>query len=270
MSTEEVVPTQTNPLLAALRIPGETFRLPSQGLFYKEGVLDDSVRNGEVEVYPMTAIDEIIISTPDKLLSGRALMEVFAHCVPQIKNSTELLAKDVDFLMVCLRMVSFGQFMNVVYTHNCEHGRENTYSVDLQDMIRRTRSMDPTSVKQEYKCVLSSGQIATLKPMTYGDIIALYQNTMVVKTNETEDASEAEKMVIDAIVSIIQDVDGISDKKLLTEWARHISLGDKKKIQEAIQSVSEWGVDLRSNQVCFDCGEPVELRISANPVNFFI
>jgi len=268
MSEEKNVLTPVNPLISALRIPGETFRLPSQGLFYEEGVFDESVKNGEIEIYPMTTIDEIIISTPDKLLSGKAISEIFQHCIPQIKNAYKLLAKDVDYLMVCLRMVSFGQFMEVVYTHNCKNAKEHTYNVDLQAMIRAAKSIDPTLFTQEYTCTISNGQKVTLKPMAYGELIELYQNTMVQKT-DTTDELEAEKMIVDTLVSVIKDVNGVTEKEFIREWARKISLGQKKQIQEAMHAVSEWGVDMKSPQICKDCKKEVELRVSANPVNFF-
>lgn len=266
---DQEVNVTPNPLMAALRIPGESFRLPSQGLFCETDTLAEDVKNGELEIYPMTAIDEIIISTPDKLLSGKAISEVFQHCIPQIKNASALLAKDVDFLMVCLRMVSFGQFMEVEYTHFCENAKLQTYTIDLQSIIKQTKSIDPTTIAQEYSTILSNGQVVTLKPMTYGDVIGLYQNTMMIKTEENLEEQDAEKLVIDAIVSIIKDVNGISDKTFIKEWARNISLGQKKQIQEAIQSVSDWGIDMKTNQICKDCGEQIELRVSANPVNFF-
>jgi hypothetical protein len=258
-----------NPLMTALRVPGETFRLPSHGLFYNEGVLDETVKNGEVEVYPMTAIDEIIISTPDKLLSGKAISEVFAHCIPQIKNTHQLLAKDVDFLMVCLRMVAFGQHMEVLYTHNCENAVEHTYSIDLQSIIRSTKSIDPTTLNQEYTCNLTNGQVVLLRPMTYGDIIELYQATMSMNSDDT-DSEDAAKLVIATLVSVIRQVNDITDKKLIHEWASALALGHKKKIQEGIQSASTWGVDMSSIQVCPDCGEQTELRVNTNPISFFI
>ncbi|MGZ8924647.1 MAG: T4 family baseplate hub assembly chaperone [Nitrososphaeraceae archaeon] len=258
-----------NPLLLRIKLPGETFRLPSQGLFYTNGELDSFVKNGEVEIYPMTAIDEIIISTPDKLLSGKAIEEVLSHCVPEITNARQMLAKDVDFLMVCLRRVSFGQFMEVNYTHNCEHATEHVYSVDLQQMIRNTKAIDPTTLKDEYVCELDNGQVVRLKPMTYGDIIDLYQDTMILKVDVTDEKS-AEKLIINTMASVIKDVDGITDQEQIKEWLGKIKLGWKSKIQEAIQSATEWGIDMKSIQKCPDCGEVVELKISANPVNFFI
>ena len=39
-----------NPLLQKIRLPGRIFQLPSRGLFYKNGELDESVKNGEIHV----------------------------------------------------------------------------------------------------------------------------------------------------------------------------------------------------------------------------
>jgi hypothetical protein len=284
---DEINVLTPNPLMDALRIPGETFRLPSRGLFCEDGVLDGSVVNGEVEVYPMTTIDEIIISTPDKLLSGKAITEIFARCIPQITDASKLLAKDVDFLMVCLRMVSFGRYMDVTYTHNCElptppegtspelitqihekYRREHTYSVDLQSMINKAKSIDPTTLNQEYVITLANGQVVTLKPMSYGDVIKLYQNTMLSKEDTTDEA-EAEKLIVETILSVVKHVNGINNPEHLRQWATKLPLGMRRKIQESITNVSSWGIEMDSPQMCKDCKKPIVLKISANPVSFF-
>ena len=49
----------------------------------------------------------------------------------------------------------------------------------------------------------------------------------------------------------------------------HLKLGWKKELQLAIQAVSDWGIDMKSQHICKDCGEALELRVSANPINFF-
>lgn len=257
-----------NPLLEKLRIPGTTFRLPSQGLFYDVGVLDPSVKNGEVEVYPMTAMDEIIFATPDKLLSGKAITEVFTRCIPQVKNAMRLLSKDVDFLMVCLRMVSFGQFMPVTYTHSCEHGKENEYQIDLDALIKASKQIDPTTINKEYTCTIPNGQVVTLKPLTYEDIVELYQTTLLLKNDELSD-EEAERIVVSTMSSILGDVDGIKEKALIIEWLKQIPIGWKKQIEQAAQEVSQWGVDFMVKRKCQDCKEVIEISVTANPVNFF-
>lgn len=269
---EEINVLTPNPLLAALRIPGETFRLPSHGLFYDDKVLDASVKNGEVEVYPMTAIDEIIINTQDKLLSGKAISEVFARCIPQIKQPHKILAKDVDFLLVCLRMVSFGQFMEVVYTHQCKGAKQHNYMVDIQEMIKQTKSIDPVSLTEEYVCKLDNGQVVYLKPMTYGDIILLYQDAIMTKTDDDQsedDEEEAKQMMINTLSSVISRVDNVTDVNFIKEWLSGLKLGYKKQIQQAVSKLGDWGIEMTSKQICGDCGEDLTLHISANPVNLF-
>lgn len=46
-------PKPVNPLLSRIQMPGETFALPSGGVFYTHGELDDSVVNAEVRVHPI-------------------------------------------------------------------------------------------------------------------------------------------------------------------------------------------------------------------------
>lgn len=258
-----------NPLLERLRIPGETFRLPSQGIFYTNGELSGDVKNGEVEVHPMTAKDEIVLNTPDKLLSGKAIEEIFLRCIPQVLKPRELLAKDVDFLLVCLRMVSLGQFMDVSYQHSCPGALRHTYSVDLQQIIRTTKSIDPTTVSEEYKTTLPNGQIVVLTPLTYGSVIELYQHTAMTKTeNITEE--EANTMVINALAGVIKQVDSVIDRDFIYEWVTDLPMGWKRSLETAAQKITQWGVDFTTEQVCKDCKERMEVQVAANPVSFFM
>lgn len=264
--TEQTKPV--NPLLDRLRMPGATFKLPSQGIFYTNGELDESVKNGEVEVYPMTAIDEIIMSTPDKLISGKAIQEVFQRCIPQIQKPADLLAKDVDFLMVALRSVSFGDTMEVTYQHDCEGGLNHTYNVNLQQMIRATKTVDPTLISKEYSHTLPNGQQVTLKPLTYGNIVELYQMTAMTKAQELSE-DDAEKLIVNTLASVIARVDEISDREMIREWVAKLPLGWKRQVETTAQSVTQWGVDFTSKQKCKDCKQHMDVHVTANPVSFF-
>jgi len=261
--------TPTNPLMAKLRIPGETFRLPSQGLFYTNGELADGVERGEVEVYPMTAQDEIVLNTPDKLLSGRAILEVFAKCVPQVLKPADLLAKDVDFLMLCLRIVSFGPTMEIEYTHTCDHGESHDHVVALSAFVKSVRELDPTSLTREYQLTMENGQVVSLKPLSYGSILELYKVSAMTKTSDLS-VEDAEVLVIDALVGVVRDVDGVSDSSNIREWVKSIPLGWKRRIEATAQSVSSWGVKMDASIVCPDCGETVVVPITTNPVSFFM
>jgi len=68
-----------NPLKAYFRRPAIYLKLPSEGKYYPQGSVDIPV-NGEVAVYPMTAVDEITTKTPDALFNGSAVVEIIKSC----------------------------------------------------------------------------------------------------------------------------------------------------------------------------------------------
>ena len=109
-------PQTKNPLIERSRIPGEIHRLPSRGIFYTNGELDGSVRDGELQIFPMTLIDEITMKSPDLLFSGDAVKQVLGRCVPQVLKPGQLLSKDVDFLMLVIRKASYGD-LEINYKH---------------------------------------------------------------------------------------------------------------------------------------------------------
>lgn len=267
--TQENTFESSNPLLDKLRIPGATYRLPSQGIFYTNGELDPSVKNGEVEVYPMTAMDEIIISTPDKLLSGKAITEVFSRCIPQILKPSQLLSKDVDYLMCCLRLVTFGDTITVNYHHSCEGAKSHEYTVNILPIVRAAKQIDPTTVSSSFTLTMPNGQVVILNPLRYDAVIKLYELTAMMKDEDQLTDQEAKELVVGSLTNIIQSVDGTTDKKMIEEWVMGIPLGWKKQIQRSAQTTNEWGVDLKETKQCQDCGQDIVLEVAANPVSFF-
>ena len=66
----------TNPLSQYFHTPKVYAQLPTRGKFYPSDFLTLAV-NGEIAVYPLTAIDQIMLKTPDAMLNGDALLSVF-------------------------------------------------------------------------------------------------------------------------------------------------------------------------------------------------
>jgi len=257
----------TNPLLANLRIPGETFRLPSHGLFYVDGELDDNVKNGEVHVYPMTSLDEIVFKTPDMLFTGEALRQVFARCIPQVKKPTELLAKDVDFLLTCLRMITYGSEITLLYTHNCENAKSREYDVPLRPIIQEAKAIDPTTITSTFTVRLENGQTVKLKPSTFATMLEFSQAFDV--GNKMPSLEELQKSVVNVLVDIIASVDDVTDKALIREWATKIPAGWVRQLTAAIEQVGNWGATFETHQNCKDCGQLITIEFNTNPVSFF-
>lgn len=263
-----------NPLLQRVRIPGETFTLPSQGLFYKDGELDPSVTNGEVYIFPMVTIDEIVFKTPDKLYSGEAIVEVFNRCVPSVKKPLRLLAKDVDFIMVCLRKLTYGDSMEISYKHDCEEAKRQTYTISMSPFMQNTRRIDPTTLSKVFKITLPNDQVVMVEPPRFDSILKIYRSAsesgisnLASKENDFE---LMRRDLTETFVGMISSVDDISDKNLISEWIQQLPAGWMRKISNLIEASGEWGPNFDTHITCKDCGKDATVSTPINPLAFFI
>lgn len=250
------------------RLPGETFQLPSQGLFYKDGELDDSVVNGEVHVYPMTGLDEIIFRSPDKLLSGQAINEVFARCIPQIKKCNRLLSKDVDFLLMALRMVTYGPEVEIIFTHTCENAKQHHYMVPIRPLLAATKMIDPTTISDQYNITIQSGQHVCLRPSLFENTIMLYQSTLNAASDS--EMQEMHQRLLDVLIGMIVSVDDVADSKLIGEWVRNLPANWLRDLSLRAKSSADWGVEQIAQIKCRDCGTELPIEVPINPINFFM
>jgi phage FluMu protein Com len=107
--------------------------LPSGGAFYPEGALN-MPPNGEIPVYPMTAIDEITYRTPDALFNGQATVSVIQSCVPSIIDPWSIPAMDVDTILISIRIASYGHNMEI--ESQCPHCKnQDTFGTDLRTVL---------------------------------------------------------------------------------------------------------------------------------------
>ena len=261
----EPVAPPVNPLLQKLHIPAEIHRIPSGGQLYDPGVL--SGEGGEVHVYPMTAIDELEIKSPDLLFSGEALINVIRRCVPDVLNPEELFIRDVDFLMLVIRKATFGSTYEIPHTHTCEDAKEHTYGVELGNIISAAKSINPIDFKRISQLTIGSDDVkynVTLSPMRLKHMIKLMQ---VVDTANTQ--SERSEKLFSAMVMLIRDIDGITDEKSIFDLLSAIPTTWAEEIATRADELGQWGANFTTPTKCKDCGSEVELHVNINPLSFF-
>lgn len=262
--------TPTNPLLERARLPGQTFSIPSKAVFYTHGEVDDSViaSKGEVVVYPMVTMDEIAMKTPDKLLNGTAITDVFKRCIPQILQPLDLLSKDIDYLLICLRKITFGDQYRFEHKHDCENAKEHSYEIHLDSLINEAKTINLKKAKTDYTLTLPNGQVVSLSPPKYFQMLKFFQAFGPQGNTEVSD-EELTQEIIRTTISMIDNVDGINDKQMILEWAQSIPAGFAHSIGERVNEVSSWGANLERKIKCKDCGMEVEVHVSLNPLDFF-
>jgi hypothetical protein len=293
---KRVRPSMPNPLLNRFnKMPPETFRMPSHGALYINGELDDEVTDGEVIVYPMTTVDEITMRSPDMLFQGTAIENVFRRCIPQVKKPFDLLSNDIDFLLVCLRMVTYGNTIDIYWEcPKCKNGEDHdhtkddehliteqlhegqetkrvdliesrpVYTINLQKFLVET---DPLDINDEkFKVTLSTGEVVQLRPSTYGEMLQLYQ----FDPNNKKTPEELTEFIMNGLLAVIQNVDGHGNKKHIKEWAEHLEAPVIKKLHEQVTTANDWGIAEEYTFTCKKCEYTTNTAIPLNPINFFI
>jgi hypothetical protein len=151
-----------NPLRQFFRRPSVFLTLPSGGKYYADGVINQT-ENGELPVYPMTAIDEITARTPDALFNGEAVTQIIQSCVPDVLQPWAINNIDLDAILIAIRSASGDN--NMEMDSQCPKCEEvNPYTIDLNNVLPQLRSPDFT------KTLDISGLKIKFKPLTYKEL----------------------------------------------------------------------------------------------------
>jgi hypothetical protein len=200
-----------NPLKQYFRRPALYLTLPSKGHGYAEGVIEFP-ENGELPIYPMTAIDEITSRTPDALYNGVAIAEIIKSCVPAIKKPWEILNLDLDPILVAIRIATSGQLMEIEsYCDSCKE--TSKYDVNLSGMLAEFKPGD-------YEKPLAMDDIQVkFKPLSY---------------REVNDANTAQFEIQRALNSL-DNIENIEERN--------------KKTSEIMNSINELTINLMINTI---------------------
>ena len=94
------------------RQPKIYLKLPSNGNFYPSNPMEKT-GSGELPIYSMTAKDEIMIKTPDALMSGDATVDVIKSCCPMIDDPWSMPSIDLDAVLIAIRIATYGEKMEL-------------------------------------------------------------------------------------------------------------------------------------------------------------
>ena len=166
------MPNSSNPLAQYFRQPAIYLRLPSGGAFYPKGTLE-LTPNGELPVYPMTALDEITYRTPDALFNGQAVINVIQSCVPNIKNAWAMPSVDLNAVLTSIRIASYGHELGI--DSACPAcSEENEYEVDLRLLLDDIKPQDFSS------------------PLTFGDLTVVFKPMSYEESNKNSSRQRSE------------------------------------------------------------------------------
>ena len=271
-----------NPLRQFFRQPAIYFRLPSQGQYWAPGALN-MPENGELPVYPMTAIDEISYRTPDALFNGQAVINVVQSCVPDIKDAGKIPNMDLNPLMVAIRIASYGHNMDIGSTcPACKN--EDEFSADLRVILDNLHCPD-------YSKTMNLGDLQIIfKPSTYEE-----QNKSAMEQFEKQkflqqlgdgDFSEEErsrvlseslKQITDLTMNLISksiaaiQVPGatVTDHEQIKEFLRETDRQVFTKIRDHVIELTQESQIKPLNVECTECNHKYTQEINMDMSSFF-
>lgn len=269
-----------NPLQQYFRQPKIFISLPSQGVYSKPGTIDGDVNN--LPVYGMTGMDEIIIKTPDALITGESTVKVIISCCPSIKDPWGLSALDLDLVLSAIRIATYGKELGLSSTcPACEE--ENDYDVDI------TKIIDHFSKCHYDNKVVVGDLVIKTQPLTYKqstdfNLKNFELQQKISQVEFVEDKDEKQKKInalwqelaevqrtifATAIESVETQTTTVTERGFIDEWL----LNCDKEVITAIRDHLDnnrkaWALP-KYHVSCMNCKHEFDLSIDLDQSNFF-
>lgn len=271
-----------NPLKQYFRRPAIYLKLPSEGKYYAQGSIE-LPQNGEVPVYPMTAVDEITTKTPDALFNGNAVVDIIKSCVPAIKDPWQIPLIDLDPILVAIRTATNGNSLDIQSKcPNCDE--EASYGVNLGSLLSTLR-------KGNYETPIRLQDLEfKFRPLSFSQINKINQDQFEVQAiinnldniqNEDERAIKSKEtmdkltemslhLVAQTIESISTPTTIVTEKEFITDFLKNC----EKQTYEALR---ETAIKMRqSSEIkpldikCIHCSHEYSQPLILNPTDFFV
>ena len=267
-----------NPLAKFYRQPKVYISLPSNGIFYDQDTFQGDPFN--VPVFGMTGMDEILMQTPDALLSGDSTVKVIESCCPSIKDAWNLVSIDLDVILAAIRIATFGNSMDVRHVCPKCHA-ENDYSVDVSEIIDHFKTYRFTSSAK------LPGLTAKLQPLTYRQSTkyALQNFELQQKLAQLTDSEEHKAMLADIFKQLgeiqqsvyadsVESVDTgsevVSEREFIQDWVKNIDRTTLELIKQAIKVNRDAAVPPAKSVQCDVCNEVSHVNIEMDHSSFFV
>ena len=271
-----------NPLQQYFRQPKIFISLPSQGVYNKPGSITGDVNR--IPVFGMTGMDEILMKTPDALLSGESTVTVINSCCPAIVDPWDLSSLDIDIVLAAIRIATYGGIMNITNTcTNCN--TPSDYELEVSKLIDHY-----STCSYDNKLVLNDLTII-VRPLCYQQTtdfsvrnFQLQQQMAQVYTMKDDEPEKKVEMTRiyqelaslrnDVFAAGIESIDTgkttVTERAYIAEWLDNVDSAVMKAITKHIESnQARWATPAHKVK-CNNCEHEDSLTIDLDQSNFFV
>jgi hypothetical protein len=270
-----------NPLRQYFRRPAVHLRLPSKGKYYADHVID-TPPTGELPVYPMTAIDEITVKTPDALFNGSAIPELIKSCIPDIKDPWAINNVDLDAVLISIKAATGDGEMDLdTICPACEE--ESKYGVSLVGMLTQLKDGD-----YDKEFVINDLSIK-FRPLTYREMNSASINQFEIQkvfnsveqiTDDREKAERAKsaimliteltmKLLANAIEYIGTPSARVEETEYILDFLQNCDKESYNKIKDYHAKLKEDTTIKPLQLTCMSCSHKYEQPFTLNTADFF-
>lgn len=269
-----------NPLQQYFRQPKIFLKLPSMGVYNAPGSIDGAVDN--IPVFGMTGMDEILLKTPDALISGESTVRVIQSCCPNIKDGWQVSNLDIDALLVAIRIATYGNNMTVGYVcKNCSTDLD--FDVELPKILEHFNSCSYDSK------VVVGDLVVKLRPLNYKEVTDFNLENFVLQKRlmqalDLKDEDEKQKHMTEifkdlgllqnkVFVAGIESVETpngvVNEYAFIKEWLENADKDLFDKLKEHIDKNNEqWRIP--PNKIkCDNCGHEDSFIVELDQASFF-
>ena len=269
-----------NPLQQYFRQPKIFIKLPSNGVYNKPGVFTGDTTN--VPIFGMTGMDEIIMKTPDALITGESTVKVIESCCPAIKDAWEITTLDLDIILSAIRIATYGNGISI--KHKCEHcDTDNDYELDLTKLIDHFNH-----ITYDNRVVLKD-VVVKLRPLTYKEVtqfglrhFQLQQQLTQVKLLEDEDEKSKKisalyvefgglqaEIYSASVESIEAGNTVVHERAFIDEWLKNTEKSTFEQLSKHIDNTKDlWQVPPQPTE-CGECHKENMIRVNLDHSYFF-
>ena len=240
-----------------LDIPIESVPLPSKGLIYP---VDSPVYGKEtLEIRPMTAKEEDILTSRALIKKGTVLTELMKSClVDKNIDPDMLISGDRNALMIALRITGYGSDYTVdVDCPACGTNSKNEF--DLSELAIKRLEVSPVAeganlFEIELPLTKKTVQVKFLTGHDEQDI------TQTADRKRKQGLQKNDTMITDRLIRSIVSVDDIRDKNKIAIFVRNMPARDSLALRKFLDNY-EPGIEMKSWMTCPNCHESSEVRL---------
>lgn len=226
----------------------ESYQLPSRGILYEDIPEEVTIRN-------MTTSEEKTL-----LGSGNAIDRVMEKCMvePNDLDLGELIVPDKHFLLLKLRILSYGSDYHVTYTcQNRTCGEKHEYKIDLDDLD--IMYLDDDFVEPFEIILPMSGDTLELRILRDKDVKKIDKRAKKIKRKTKGRAGR-----MDYIYRMARYIVSVNGEDKTTDEAKgyveKLHARDSAYIKDRMGKV-EVGYDTKIYRDCPYCGSEVEFEL---------